>query len=404
VITEPTASDIRSAIDGFVGWLDKFGETSYDHQTFFASDIGRAAKALYYKNRALGTLAVAPMIAVEALFPTARTLFWKRQRFPIADAHYASGFAFLSAATGNREYYTRAVHFLDVLLETRSRAFERHAWGYPFDWVTVGGTLTAGTPMITTLPYVYEAFDQVYQLDSQPRWREVKKSIADHALLDYRDHRIAPDAASCSYTPNPDDEGRVVNASAYRAFVLTKAGIDFGDCRYTETARRNLNFVLQSQNEDGSWYYAMDQRRDFVDHFHTCFVLKALAKIEALTGCTSCRDAIERGVAYYLRELFDEERLPKPFSRRPRLTVYRRELYDYAECVNLGVLLAGRFPVLDETLGIVLRDLLGRWRKRDGSFRARQLVVGWDDVPMHRWAQAQLFRSLCVWFREHATA
>jgi len=291
-----------------------------------------------------------------------------------------------------------------VLLETRSRAFVRHAWGYPFDWVTVGGTLEAGTPMITTLPYVYEAFDQVYQLDSDPRWRGIKASIADHALLDYRDHCMGPGAASCSYTPNADDEGRVVNASAYRAFVLTKAGIDFGDDRYTETARRNLNFVLQSQNEDGSWYYAMDQRRDFVDHFHTCFVLKALAKIEALTNSKACGEAIQRGVDYYLKHLFDDERLPKPFSRRPRLTVYRRELYDYAECMNLGVLLAGRFPLLDETLGFVLRDLLSRWRKSDGSFRARQLAVGWDNVPMHRWAQAELFRSLCVLFREHATA
>ena len=33
--------------------------------------------------------------------------------------------------------------------------------------------------------------------------------------------------------------------------------------------------------------------------------------------------------------------------------------------------------------------------KPDGSFRTRQLLLGWDNVPMHRWAQAQLFRSLC---------
>ena len=45
-----------------------------------------------------------------------------------------------------------------------------------------------------------------------------------------------------------------------------------------------MNFVIASQNEDGSWYYSMDGQRDFVDHFHTCFVMKALAKIEQLTG------------------------------------------------------------------------------------------------------------------------
>ena len=42
-----------------------------------------------------------------------------------------------------------------------------------------------------------------------------------------------------------------------------------------------------------------------------------------------------------------------------------------------------------------VQDLLGRWQKPDGSFRSRQLFIGWDSVPMHRWAQSQLFRSLC---------
>src|SRR5439155_18459532 len=87
--------------------------------------------------------------------------------------------------------------------------------------------------------------------------------------------------------------------------------------------------------------------------------------------------------------------LPKSFSRPPRLTVYRRELYDYAECLNLATLLRGRFPELDAIRMTVLHDVLDRWQKPDGSFRSRQLFLGWDNVPMHRWAQAQMFRSLC---------
>lgn len=140
----------------------------------------------------------------------------------------------------------------------------------------------------------------------------------------------------------------------------------------------------------------MDGVRDFVDHFHTCFVLKALAKIEAMTGDEGCRQAIDAGVAYYVRHLFDEQGLPKPFSRAPRLTVYRQELYDYAECINLGVLLKGRDPTLDDRLRATVDDLLGQWQKPDGSFRSRRLLYGWDNVPMHRWAQAQVFRSLCL--------
>jgi hypothetical protein len=393
-MNEALVGKIATAVDRFSAWLDRYGETSYDHQSFFAGKLGRSAKALYYRRPLLGTLAVAPMVFSEAFVPSARRLFWKAQRFPIADAHYSMGFAFLAEIYGGRKHYQRAVHFLEILQETRCSNYEDYCWGYPFNWETRNGTLKEGTPLITTVPYVYEAFSQVYAIDGDQKWLRVMQSIAEHAHKSYRDAETAPDTASCAYTPAPDDPCGVINASAYRAFMLTKAGIELSEPRYAEVAKRNLNFVLASQNANGSWYYATDGTRDFVDHFHTCFVLKALAKIEQLIGSSKCRSAIERGISYYVKNLFDANGLPMPFSKAPRLTVYRHELYDYAECINLGVLLCDRFPELDTILSGVVTDLLVRWQKPDGSFRARQLLVGWDNVPMHRWAQSQVFRSL----------
>jgi len=392
---EIPAAKIELSLGQFAQWLDGYGEISYDHQSFFASKIGRAAKALYYRRPALGTLAVAPMIFCEAFLPSARKLFWKPQRFPIADAHYAMGFALLAGIYGEDKYYRRAVHFLEVLQETRSEGYEDYCWGYPFSWETSTGTFRAGTPLITTLPYVYEAFSAVYAIDGNPKWLQVMQSIANHGFAAYRDMETAPDAASCGYTPAPNDPCGVVNASAYRAFLLTKAGIELSMPRYLEAAKRNLNFVLASQNSDGSWYYSTDGARDFVDHFHTCFVLKALAKIEQLTPTAKTHRAIQHGVDYYIKNLVDAQGLPVPFSKRPRMTVYKKELYDYAECINLGSLLLGRFEQFDRVLSNVVADLLARWQRADGSFRARQLLLGWDNVPMHRWAQAQVFRSLC---------
>jgi hypothetical protein len=394
VTPQPPIDRIPPALARFVAWLDRYGETSYDHQSFYAGTLGRGAKALYYRRKVLGTLAVSPIIFCEAFLPSTRCFFWVRQRFPIADAHYAMGFAFLFRITRNQDHYRRAVHFLEVLEETRCGGFERDGWGYPFGWETRGGTVRPGTPLITTLPYVYEAFREVHELDRSERWRERMRSIAQHALLDYRDRATSADGASCGYTPSPDDPAGVINASAYRAFLLTRAARDFSESAYAAAADRNINFVVESQNGDGSWYYAMDGKRDFIDHFHTCFVLKALAKIEKLTADPRCAAAIERGVDYYVTHLFDERGLPKPFARAPRLTVYRRELYDYAECLNLATLLRGRFPALDAIRATVLRDTLERWQKADGSFLARQLLAGWDNVPMHRWAQSQMFRSL----------
>src|SRR3984893_12854327 len=198
---------IQAAVLRFVQWLDRFGETSYDHQSFFASDLGRGAKALYYKKPLLGTLAVAPMIFSEAFVPSARKLFWKPQRFPIADAHYAMGFAFLSQTLGDEQYYLRAVHFLNVLKKSRCPSFAHYCWGYPFDWETRRGTMREGTPLITTVPYVYEAFLQVYQIDGRQEWLEIMQSIAQHVFDDYNDFTTSATASSCSYNPEPGEPG-----------------------------------------------------------------------------------------------------------------------------------------------------------------------------------------------------
>jgi hypothetical protein len=389
---------VAKALAKFSGWLDTYGETSWDYQSFFAGPVGGRAKALYYRHKLIGTAAVAPMIFCEAFVPPARRLFHHPIRFPIADAHYAMGFAFLYEATGDFSQLENAVHFLTELKKSRCRQFKEYCWGYPFDWVWRGGTIKRQTPLITTTPYVYEAFLQVFELHPRDEWKLILESIARHVAVDIKDFRTSETASSCSYTPS--DEGGVINAAAYRAFLLTSASQVFPNDDYSRVAERNLNFVLENQNQDGSWYYAVDGVRDFIDHFHTCFVMKALAKIHALTGHEGCLKALSKGVSYYLTNLFDEDALPKPFAKAPRLTVYKRELYDCAECINLCLLLRDRFPRLQAILGTVVREILENWIKRDGSFRSRRLHLGWDNVPMHRWGQSQMFRSLAFYLRE----
>jgi hypothetical protein len=391
-------TEVSRVLNNFVEWLDGYGEVSWDHQSFFAGPVGGRAKSLYYRHRLMGTAAVTPMILCEAFVPSARRLFHRRIRLPIADAHYAMGFSFLYETTGDSIHLQRAGHFLNELTASRCSDFKEYCWGYPFDWVTRNGVIKQQTPLITTTPYAYEAFLQAYELEPRAEWKRILESTARHAANDIKDFKTSETASSCSYTPF--DNGGVINAAAYRSFLLTSASQVLSREDYWSIAERNLNFVLENQNQDGSWYYATDGVRDFVDHFHTCFVMKALAKIHILTGHEGCLEALSKGVAYYLENLFDEDGLPKPFSKAPRLTVYKRELYDCAECINLCLLLRDRFPRLQETLDTVVAGILQDWIKADGSFRSRRLHLGWDNVPMHRWGQSQMFRALALYVRE----
>ena len=392
------AGKVSAVLNRFTEWLTEYGESSWDHQSYFAGPIGSRAKALYYRNKALGTAAVAPMIFSEAFLPAARRLFDQPRRFPIADAHYAMGFAFLFQATGERRHLERAIHFLDELKKARCAGFKEYCWGYPFDWVTRNGTIKEHTPLITSTPYVYEAFLHVFQIEPRDAWRDVLESIIRHVGNDIKDFPTSDKASTCSYSPF--DKGGVLNAAAYRAGMLTSAAKVFEREDCWNIAERNLYFVLENQNPDGSWPYAVDGVRDFVDHFHTCFVMKALAKVHALTGHKACLAALTRGVGFYLNNLFGPDGLPRPFAKAPRMTVYKCELYDCAESINLCLLLRDRFPQLNSKLEGVVSGILRDWIKPDGSFRSRRLLLGWDNVPMHRWAQSQMFRSLAFYLQQ----
>ena len=84
-----------------------------------------------------------------------------------------------------------------------------------------------------------------------------------------------------------------------------------------------------------------------------------------------------------------------PFAKTQRLSLVRRELYDYAE----GICLATLVKELDaEAEGIrcnLVEALLAEWQLSDGHFLTRRTIVGRNRVPYHRWAQSQTFNALC---------
>src|SRR5437899_4750241 len=207
--SDPLAARVSDILTDFVEWLDRYGENSWDFQSFFAGPVGGRAKALYYRHRFFGTAAVAPMIFCEAFLPSARRLFHHPMRFPSADAHYAMGFAFLCQATGDSSQLENAVHFLTELEKSRCGQFKEYCWGYPFDWVWRGGTSKKQTPLITTTPYAYEAFLQLHRHHARDEWARIIESIVRHACNDITDFRFSENANTCSYSPS--DEGGVVN-------------------------------------------------------------------------------------------------------------------------------------------------------------------------------------------------
>jgi hypothetical protein len=395
--TETGGTDTQGLVEAFIAWLDRFGEQSQDPYDLWATSLGRKAKRLYYRRTVLGSLPALPFVFLDTFVPGSRRLVSPPHRYPIADAQYALAFFAWAAATGDSGFESRGEHFLVELGRSRCPGFEDHCWGLPFNWESRAGTIAAETPLITVVPYAYEAFEAGHESTGKPAYLAVMKSIATFAHDRIPVTELDGGAAAAAYSPF--DRTRVVNASSYRAYLLASAGRRFAQADWTSEAARNVAFVLASQHADGSWPYAPTAGNEFVDNLHTCLVLKNLFKYWRLTERADVLTAVRRGYAYYRRELLDEDTQPIPFAIRPRLCLHRLDLYDYAEGINLAVLLRDHEPDAAQILQRLLEGLGGQMALPDGHFVTRRLVIGRNAVPYHRWAQSQIFHALAQYCR-----
>jgi hypothetical protein len=387
---------VLSVVERERAWLAGYGPASQDLYDYWAWGYGRWAKSVYYRRAVVGSLLVAPLVLADAFVPNTRRLVRGPSVFPIALAQYADALLRTWRMTREADTLALARRLLDLLIDHGSDVRGVRSWGYPFDWQTCFGNFAQGTPLITTMPYVYDAFVTAHEVTGEARFLELARSTAVACCDLFPQTEIGAEAAASAYTPY--DARRVINASAYRGHVLADAGRRFNAPAWTVEATRNLRFVLQEQRPDGSWPYAVDGRDGFVDNFHTCFVLKNLTRAaESVPDLPGVRDAVCRGYSFYGSQLLDEQGLPIPFAVKPRLTMHDRELYDYAEGINLAVLLEDHVPDAGSIADRLVEDLTGRWQCPDGHFRTRHTVAGWNTIPYHRWAQSPTMRALACY-------
>ena len=389
----PLSSALNSSIERFQRWLSRVGYASYDPYDIWGTPYALKARALYYRKNPFGLFAIAPILAIDILAPSLRSLFVRKDRFATADAQLLLAFLNLHQVTRDSDYLTKARSLAKDLLSYSIRGYSGHCWGYPFDWQNPRGLWRKNTPYITCTPYCFEAFLGLYEVTGEDQHLEVARSIARFVHQDLKEVPTSSDAAAGSYSPH--DESQVVNAGAYRAMVLFEAAARWSDSKYAESAHRNLNYILQAQQEDGSWLYATDGSGNFIDHFHTCFNLKNLWKLNRRLGDSSVCDSIQRGWHYYRSALFSDDGLPMTYAKSPRTETVKLEMYNMAEAITLGALLGDDIPealVMAEDLALRLaRD----YQLPDGHFVTRVYRGGLRHTfPFIRWPQAQLFYAL----------
>lgn len=214
----------------------------------------------------------------------------------------------LHRESGQAHYRDQALSCLAWLDVHRAAGFENACWGYSFPWCSRRHFLEREAPTVVCTSFAAHAFLDAYELTGDRSYVQIARSTCDFILRDCP--RIVRDATYC-FSYSPFSELPVHNANLLGVSILGRVHRHTRERHLLDAALPALQYSLDDQNPDGSWYYdgRSDRRDETIDSFHTGFVLDCLRQFQADTHA-DVGGALERGQRFYEQRFFDADGTP----------------------------------------------------------------------------------------------
>ncbi|MFC1925715.1 hypothetical protein ACFLW2_03345 [Chloroflexota bacterium] len=322
-------------------------------------------------------------------------------------ALFARAYLDLYLSTGQERYLAKTKEALGWLKENPSQGYTGLCWGYPFDWQSLH-FLPRGTPSGVVTSCVGDAFYTFYKATGIIEYLDICSSICNFFMNDLNVDNISDRKICFSYTPL--DGEHCHNANLFVADFLIRIGVETGDKAFIEQGTRALNYTLGEQNEDGSFGYLghEDMKEyglsreavEYIDHYHTGFVLRSLHSIFKATGDERVFSALEKCYNHYRQTLFENSTIPKLTPENK----YPINIHSCSEAILCMSTLSSLFPDALDYAEKTFRWTRANMQTRNGWFiymitNTRIRVLEWKiRIPYIRWAEAWMLRALSQYY------
>ena len=383
-----------------ISWIEKNGISGYDPYDIKAHPwivnlISRSQKSRFY--------ILIRELVFEFLysFPDLSRKFFRIKPAVNAKALGLLADAYLDIYTITKDsrYLSKANQHLDWLIQHPGSTNSGLGWGYPFDWQS-NKFIPAGTPNGIVTTAIGEAFWKRYLLFKNTRDLNILIKIGEFLFSLPRD-RISGDKLCFSYTPLY--QNHVHNLNLFVAEFLLKVGTEIKKDDWINLAQKAVNYTIQDQHPDGSFDYngPPDPPSNFIDHYHTGFVLRMLFSIWKITKRNEVFVALKKGYFFYINNFFEG-----PIPKLKPEQKYRIDIHSCAEAVICLSTLEEIFPeslkkaeeVLDWTIKN-LQDPSGYFYY--GILKSRILKFTWKSkIPYFRWGQAWMMKAFATYLKK----
>jgi rhamnogalacturonyl hydrolase YesR len=269
-------------------------------------------------------------------------------------------------------------------------------WGLQFNWQSEA-FVPQNTPCVTITALAATAFYEAYLITQNEHYLSILREAANFVIKDlFKTVRYGAQVFSYSIS----DKRIVINANSYAALILLYCTSISSEPEMRTLLDGLIEYILKEQNEDGSWFYHDKQQvpleRNFIDSFHSCFILENLFTIWEKTGDAQVFQAIKKGYEYIVHNNLDNRHIVKLYNKYPYIHGIVVDIRSCAEAITCFARLSDVFAdALIHAKEIALKTI-NTMQNADGSFAFRRYWWGINRMPYMRWGQAPMFKGLCI--------
>jgi rhamnogalacturonyl hydrolase YesR len=283
----------------------------------------------------------------------------------------------------------QARSLLDDLISMQLDGYCGAAWGYNFDWQSRNFFAPRGTATIVPTAFAARALVEGARAFQVDEYLALARSCCDFILKDLPRPVSTDDQICFSYSPYSDT--KIFNASLLAGEVLAEVGVMTGEEQLIDYAERAARYVVKHQRDDGSWTYGTDPKQDWVDNFHTAFVLFSLKRIiDACSLRAQFQPALERGYQYWKKSFFLADGWPKYYDDDP----YPADAHAGASAIVTFLELGDIDPESTKLAENVARWTIANLRAKQGFFYYQKRKFYNVKKPYMRWSQAWMLYGL----------
>ena len=277
-----------------------------------------------------------------------------------------------------------------TLLSLKSPGFDRWCWGYNFDWQSRAFFAPRLTPNVVCTVFAAQAMLDWHEATGSSQALEIAESSCRFLLEEI--NRTSDGESFCfSYTPI--DRSVVHNVNMLAAELLARLYSKTGEAQICQAARSAISYTLKRQRPDGSWPYGEGAHQQWIDSFHTGFILVSLKRAAADLGCAEWHDALSRGYDFYRDRFFLADATPRYYHD----SLYPIDVHSAAQAVitfsEMTDLMSNAKVLAGRAVEWAIRNL----QDPAGYFyfqRNRLLTI---KIPYMRWGQAWMLYALSLY-------